>query len=364
MSDSTKIQWADATWNVATGCAKVSAGCANCYAERDWPRHYGRQTVPVDPGVGSPPPGYEFERRPRRFTDVRCHEDRLDQPLRWKKPRRVFVNSMADLFHEAVPDEFIDRVFAVMHMSPRHTFQVLTKRPHRMREYLSGDTIAGGWTRHDRWSDAGARLRPDRAFDQGCAPKVLPNVWLGISAEDQDTADERIPILLDTPAAVRFVSAEPLLGPIDLWGARYENPNGGRTGAVTHWGGGLDWVIVGGESGPKSRPCDVAWIRDIVQACGAADVACFVKQLGAVPFEQASCRADEPQGTDAALMALGGPSSLRQRAMMATGWTFVTSPDGTSCYQRHWRLKDRKGGNPDEWPEDLRVRQFPKEVTA
>ncbi|MFN3242086.1 MAG: DUF5131 family protein [Planctomycetota bacterium] len=336
MSDSTKIQWTDATWNPVTGCTKVSAGCANCYAERDWPRHYGRQTVPVDPGVGSPPPGYEFERRPRRFTDVRCHQERLDEPLRWKKPRRVFVNSMADLFHDDVPDEFISAVFATMAQARAHTFQILTKRPKRMRELLQA------------WQRSGLTLREGH----GC---VLPNVWLGVSAEDQATADERIPILLDTPAAVRFVSAEPLLGPIEFEGAAAVDGSGVGQPYLE----GLDWAIVGGESGPKSRPCDVAWIHSIVEQCGEAGVACFVKQLGAVPFEQASCRADEPQGTDAALMELGGPSSLRQRAMMATGWTFVTSPDGTSCYQRHWRLEDRKGGNPEEWPEDLRVREWP-----
>ncbi len=189
----TTIEWTDATWNVVTGCTKVSAGCTHCYAERLFPRPY---------------PG-------RAFTDVQCHPERLEQPLHWRKPRKVFVNSMSDLFHEAVPDAFLDQVFAVMALCPRHVFQILTKRPEQMRLYM--DT-APGWV-----GEAIQVLRQDTKpvlplpHGQGGEPWwPLPNVWLGVSAEDQQRADERIPVLLDTPAAVRFVSAEPLLSSVDL----------------------------------------------------------------------------------------------------------------------------------------------------
>jgi len=197
----TKIQWTDATWSPVSGCSKVSAGCKHCYAERDWPR---LAKNPKSPYFG------------RDFTDVRCHPERLDQPLRWRKPRRIFVNSMSDLFHESVPDSFIDEVFAVMSRcgddtTPRfdafdaHQFQVLTKRPARMRRYME-DEIRGSAVCARRLKYRGGSL----------IEWPPPNVWLGVSVEDQATADERIPILLQTPAAVRFVSAEPLLNPVDL----------------------------------------------------------------------------------------------------------------------------------------------------
>jgi protein gp37 len=183
-NDRSSIEWTDATWSPVTGCTKVSEGCRHCYAETMAKRFWGD----------------------RHFGDVQCHPDRLEQPLRWRKPRRVFVNSMSDLFHPAVPDDFIDRVFAVMALCPQHTFQVLTKRPERMRA----------------WFDGGEHLRMTRCFrnfqhyTKPVGPWPLPNVWLGVSVEDQATADERIPVLLDTPSALCFVSAEPLLGEIDL----------------------------------------------------------------------------------------------------------------------------------------------------
>lgn len=191
MSDKTGIEWTDATWNPVTGCSKVSAGCKHCYAEREWPRM--TKLVPAYAG--------------REFTDVRTHEDRLTQPMRWKRPRMIFVNSMSDLFHQDVPDEFLPDVFAVMASAKQHVFQVLTKRPERMHQVLNDpiffDTVAcmasqvyGVEITADDWP--------------------LRNVWLGVSVEDQATADERIPLLLDTPAAVRWISAEPLLGPVDL----------------------------------------------------------------------------------------------------------------------------------------------------
>ena len=254
----TSIEWTDETWNPVTGCTKVSPGCAHCYAEALFSRPY---------------PG-------RPFSDVRFHPERLEQPRRWRKPRRVFVNSMSDLFHEAIGESDIQRIFAVMRSAPRHTFQVLTKRADRMRHLLTM------WAR------------------RGDAPPR--NVWLGVSVENQEQADRRIPLLLDTPAAVRFVSAEPLLGPVDMRES-LSRAIAGPNGTV------LDWCIVGGESGPQARPCGLGWMRGIVGDCRATGVPVFVKQLGRRPRS--------------------GSIELK--------------------------LNNRKGGDPAEWPPDLRVREWP-----
>lgn len=314
----TSIEWADRVWNPVTGCRKVSPGCANCYAETVADRFWETQYPPVIVGI---PGGDELGRysvgRPRRFTDVQTHPDRLDAPLRWRKPSRVFVNSMSDLFHEDVPDEFILRVFLTMGTAMKHTFLVLTKRPERMRDLVSGylrDEMSG----------------PDRL------PYPLGNVWLGVSVEDQERADERIPILLDTPAAVRFVSCEPMLGPVDLrpwlvckfpYGPNLLN---GMAYPRSHMTASLSWVIFGGESGHGARPCDVDWIRDGVRQCREADVAAFVKQLGANPIE-------------------AGP-----------GWRFDQDRrEPVDTDTRPVIVTHGKGGDPAEWPEDLRVREFP-----
>jgi protein gp37 len=256
MSDGTKIEWTDATWNPITGCSVVSAGCKHCYAMKlagtRLQHHPSRAGLTVDTKNG-----------PVWTGEVRFNEQWLDQPLRWKKPRMVFVCAHADLFHEAVPDEWIDRVFAAMELASQHTFQVLTKRADRMRKYLRFRQV------------------------------VLPNVWLGVSVEDQAAADERIPLLLDTPAAVRWVSAEPLLGPVDLTRVMHQQKHSGwsfrwdsLTGFRGHQCGGsdnnsrLDWVIVGGESGPKARPMHPAWARSLRDQCAAAGVPFLFKQWG------------------------------------------------------------------------------------
>jgi len=222
MSGTTKIEWSEYVWNPVSGCHKVSKGCRNCYAERLWPR------------LAAPGQPYEG----RQFTDVQCHVDRLEEPLSWRKPRRVFVNSMSDLFHKHVSDEFLDRVFAVMSSCPQHTFQILTKRPKRMQDYIISRKHFSNWP--------------------------LLSVWLGVSVENQETADERIPLLLKTPAALRFVSAEPLLGPIDL---------------TNFLDGRLGWVIVGTESGPEARPYRFDWILDILKQCRDAETPVFIKQI-------------------------------------------------------------------------------------
>lgn len=264
MSDKTGIEWTEATWNPVTGCTKVSQGCKNCYALRDWARmsanpktvYYGRE-----------------------FTDVQRHPERLDQPLRWSKPRLIFVNSMSDLFHESVPDDFIEQVFGVMALAKQHTFQILTKRPDRARQWLSKATMAV----NDRDPSALVSFFPQLA---GCIanPEAhhtfpLPNVWLGVSVEDQAAADERIPLLLQTPAAVRWISAEPLLGPIDLTSIKRTNADGymrpldGRFRT-------LDWVVVGGESGPNARPMSIRWARSLRDQCESSSVPFLFKQWG------------------------------------------------------------------------------------
>lgn len=284
MSDKTGIEWTDATWNPVTGCAKVSQGCKHCYAEREWPRM--TKLVPAYAG--------------RDFTDVRTHADRLDQPLRWKKPRMIFVNSMSDLFHQAVPDDFIDSVFGVMwaclygrNEQDGHIFQVLTKRADRMRDYFKTD-------RREAWARSavhhGGGIDPDGIWDQVMdADGPHPRIWLGVSVENQAAADERIPLLLDTPAAVRWVSAEPLLGPVRLSGlfglitddedVRIDALNGTFVTSrhqeePAPLGARLDWVVVGGESGTNARPMYPDWARSLRDQCAAASVPFLFKQWG------------------------------------------------------------------------------------
>lgn len=344
------IEWTDRTWNPVRGCSRVSEGCRNCYAERQAARF-------SDPGQ----PFYGFVERtaagPRWTGKLRLELKKLWEPLTWRKPARVFVNSMSDLFHENLPDDAILAIFDVMRQCERHTFQILTKRPARMRDFcqrvrFDGMGNAGGgriWLADDA-NGPGYRLMGGN----GCTG--MPWVWLGVSVEDQATADERIPLLLDTPAAVRFVSAEPLLGPVDLTRllvkeTGYDHPDLAETSFDALCGRGtypsrmtgipiqcegpaLDWVIVGGESGPSARPCSIDWIRKIVRQCHTASVACFVKQLGA--------RYEDP------VNGIGGAAARVNPAI---------------CSIRN--LVDRKGGDPSEWPENLRVRQFPAlEVVA
>ncbi|MQA87263.1 MAG: DUF5131 family protein [Streptosporangiales bacterium] len=296
MSTRTGIEWTEATWNPVTGCTKVSPGCDHCYAERITERFSGKGT----------------------FATVALHPDRLTAPLRWRQPRRVFVNSMSDLFHADVPDEFIARVFAVMGLARRHTFQVLTKRHARTRSLLRsahfeatvaetasdiiGRTPPG---RHPSLSVHGWRATAGLEGTVFLPPWPLPNVWLGMSVETQQWADRRIPALIDTPAAVRFLSCEPLLGPVDISWALDDRTEPFRP---------IDWVIVGGESGPGARPMDLDWARGIVGQCTAAGVPVFVKQLGSV---------------------------LGRRYGAGS-----------------------KGGDRHRWPADLRVRDYPREVVT
>lgn len=314
----TGIQWTDETWNPVTGCDRVSAGCVNCYAAGVAKRFWGD----------------------RPFSDVQFHPERLEQVKRWRKPRRVFVDSMGDIFHGSVTDEQLDRIFAAMYFAKRHTFQVLTKRPERMVAYIP--ELIERLRRND-WGfcpekgvgflDGSGYMRPIEGFNF-----PFPNIWLGVSVESQRVADDRIPLLLQTPAAVRFLSCEPLLEEVDLglkletwpdtvpWNSRwvglprpvrgdflwaatvakpgYYRAHSNKHGALSvpaHNGkkesllgikpdefeplGTVDWVIVGGESGPKARECHLPWIQSIVEQCAGAGVACFTKQTGSNPWE-------------------------------------------------------------------------------
>jgi protein gp37 len=250
----TRIEWCDRVWNPTVGCTPVSAGCKNCYAKRIYERFHPGQS----------------------FNQVHTIPGRLDDPLHWRKPARVFVDSMSDLFHPDVPYSFIEQVLARMSSADQHTYMILTKRPEKMMEFINGYRERGGWWRGDKvWF--------------GTWP--LPNVWLGVSVEDQKTADERIPLLLQTPAAVRFVSYEPALGPVDLGfkrpcpGASWEWSETGKREYCSKCGNwhyehpaGISWVIMGCESGPGRRPMNLDWARSMRDQCQAAGVPFFLKQ--------------------------------------------------------------------------------------
>lgn len=277
MAESSSIEWTDATWNPVTGCSVVSPGCTNCYAMKlagtRLQHHPSRAGLTRDTKAG-----------PVWTGEVRLNEQWLDQPQRWRRPRRIFVCAHGDLFHENVPDEWIDRIFAVMALAPQHTFQVLTKRAQRMRRYVSEPTVARRvWDAACEVQDTIYALAQHGALWGGEAPWPLRNVWLGVSAETQHWADHRIPHLLETPAAIRFISAEPLLGPLDL--EPYLKP-------VREWSNvwlnvypfqypkhRLDWAIVGGESGRRPRDNDFEEnARAILAQCEAAGAAFFGKQ--------------------------------------------------------------------------------------
>lgn len=327
MGQATEIAWTDSTWNPVRGCSRLSPGCERCYAERVAARFSG----PGMPYHGLAVMGEHGARWTRKVVMVPEH---LADPLRWSKPRRIFVNSMSDLFHEELPNKEIAAVFGVMQQCTRHTFQILTKRAKRMREWFE-------WVRKESGAD---RASPDtlrvfgrseghlcgHAFDDVVqnedafirrpstepdpfgVPWVwpLPNVWLGVSVEDQQRADERIPELLKVPAAVRFLSVEPQLEHIDLG---FQPPCDCCEQLPKHDAVGIHWVIVGGESGPGARPFNTDWASSIVGQCRTFDVPVFVKQFGAHPID--------------------GLTRLR--------------------------LKDRKGGDlsevPGEWPREFPV---------
>ncbi len=284
MGADSKIEWTHHTFNAWEGCTKISPGCANCYAEA---RARRLRTAKWGPdGV-------------RRIKA----ESGWDEPLKWDRwarelgeRHRVFTNSLSDVFEDR--EELVNtriRLFDLICRTPHLDWQLLTKRPEHARTWLEGSLLQGLWP--------------------------MPNAWLGVSVEDQERADERIPTLIRTPAAVRFLSIEPLLGPVDISPYLCDFELGRGKGK-----GNLHWVIVGGESGDGARACDVAWIRSIVRQCREVRVPCFVKQLGSRPYYR-----------------MFNPNA--------------PAFDDDEVFPK---LTDPKGGDPDEWPEDLHVRQFPE----
>lgn len=365
MAQSSGIEWTDFTWNPTRGCSRVSEGCRHCYAEQIAARFSG--------------PGKPFEGLAKRVGgearwtgEVRLVPSLLYWPLKTRKSAekfraehgrrpRVFVNSMSDLFHEKLTKKEIAAVFGVMAAAPWYTFQILTKRPERARQWFGWvvscpDNLTGG-NRYPREVCSGGeiglglcRRELDLEVELGARrPWPLPNVWIGCSVEDQETADARIPHLLACPAAVRFVSYEPALGPVNFEGWIYLHPSVAALNGLpddapewTHLGSTrIDQIIVGGESGPNARPFDIGWARSAVRQCREAGVACFVKQLGAKPYADEGCGDCDPclAGSPRSCSIGGGPTA-------------------------DLKLRDRKGGDMSEWPEDLRIRQFPGEPNA
>lgn len=318
----TSIEWTERTWNPVRGCSRVSEGCRFCYAERIAAR-FSKRGMPFEGFAQPVAPRDDLDRvggrRAGWTRKVALIEAKLEEPLTWRKPSRVFVNSMSDLFHESLSFEDVGNIFSVMQRAKRHTFQVLTKRPLQMLETLEA-------------------FEDQLTLDERGGVWPLPNVWLGVSVEDRATL-HRIDTLRKVPAVIRFLSLEPLLedlGTLDLTG--------------------INWVIVGGESGPSARPCDVAWIRSAVEQCRAASVPIFVKQVGAKPFERQDAFGDDARGWGDMDLT---EAMTQPRPPQMEGWTRIRTE--TACFwQRRIHLKDRKGGDPDEWPEDLRIREFPR----
>ena len=354
-----EIQWTDETWNPLVGCSKRSAGCKNCYAigaaasvlrrlDGRAKSDTGRATVEAYREAldltGS---------KPRWSGRAVPMPHQLGKPLRWKKPRRVFVNSMSDLFHPSVSDSYIAAVFGVMAATPHHTYQVLTKHPERaslwFRWAASLDTHGGAPVDTPTAMQAIAmdvhRVALGKYWNYDAA-WPLSNVWLGTSVEDQATADERIPQLLACPAAVRWVSYEPALGAVDFTQAlavcdRHGEPSGPR--CDPDGSPAVKWIVVGGESGHGARPFDVQWARDTIGQCREAGVAVFVKQLGADPIDSWN----------------GCIISKRVNAHERHRQCGLVECVDYGC-QHGLRFNDRKGGDMSEWPADLRVREWPR----
>ncbi|HVZ80324.1 MAG TPA: phage Gp37/Gp68 family protein [bacterium] len=278
MSGKTNIEWAEKVWNPTIGCTRVSPGCAHCYAfDVHDKRHKGYKDALARGEKPKLPPQYA-----KPFKDFQFFGGRLQDPMHWRKPARIFVNSMSDVFHERMTIEFWSAMVTTMTLCPQHQFLILTKRADRMMD-----------------------------FCQQAPPP--PNAWMGVTVENQKAADERIPYLLKTPAAVRWLSVEPMLERIKV-----------DFGDKADAGVLIKWVVCGGESGPKSRSFNIEWARDLRDQCQAAGSAFFMKQLGAKPMEDVGA----PE------FGFNGFAGLQ--------------------------LEDRKGGKMDEWPEDLRIREYPQ----
>lgn len=336
MAGDSSIQWTMKVWNPIAGCSVISPGCTNCYAMKMAAR-LEAMGVPVYAGL---------TRKTKAGAvwtgEMRLVEKALTQPLRWRKPTTIFVNSMSDLFHEDVPDAWIDRVFAVMALAPQHTYQILTKRPDRMRRYLLN--WPDGAARFHHVAYEAHKLKPGmkHGVPDGFVWELqrrwpLSNVWVGASVEDQVRADERREPMAQVAAAgwITFVSYEPALGPVDWTGWDF-----------------LKLLIAGGESGPKARFCWVPNIRQAVVWCARAGVAAFVKQLGA------DVRDRNDAGFDGC-----EPDSWPDPDPFDIDHDLDGTRDDYQGAPVRIRLRDRKGGDPTEWPVDLRVRQLPQPIT-
>lgn len=368
MGDNSKIEWTEATWNPIVGCSVVSPGCTNCYAMKwagwrmeDNPRtpHY-RGTTQKSKG------GHVWTGK----VALASH-DTITAPIRWKRPRRIFVNSMGDLFHESVPDDWIDKVFAVMALSPQHTFQMLTKRAERMREYCSlPDRMFRIAATSQEWPTFQDAIQHIPIFERTISGKFFPNVWLGVSAEDQQRADERIPALLETPAAIRFVSAEPLLGEIDLRGyipvvwshgaQRWCHPDDFHAFECTlsepagddeeNQLPSLDWIIAGGESGPGARPMHPAWPRLIRNQCKAAGVPFFFKQWGEwLPWEpeHGPCwKAQNGRSEDSHVLF---PTDFDNAHNWDDGLSYIAQGVSQAAFQRVGKVRSGRLLDGSEW---------------
>jgi protein gp37 len=371
-SSDTKIEWTDKTWNPVRGCSIISPGCRECYAMKDAHRFAGLDKH------GKKLPYFGLTKMtaagPQWTGEVRFIPDTLDEPLTWRKPQRIFVNSMSDLFHEKLDNEDIAAVFGVMALAPRHTFQILTKRAERMRDWFKWvekrgqDGLALFPDDPEDWRirqmlnvaarKAGVDMNPAARQNRG-GDWPLPNVWLGVSVENQEQADKRIPLLLETPAAVRFLSCEPLLGPVDLgqWLGKldYVGSEGGQFAEDPQ----IDWAIIGGESGSskKVRSMELGWMQSLVQQARAAKVAVFCKQFGSKPYETMPILGGKGYGVGGDLHeVMTAPKLDAQRQ----GWTRVTTK-GEQFLQRTHEVKHPKGGDITEiagdWP-----REYPVEV--
>lgn len=366
MGDKTGISWTNSTWNAIRGCTRVSSGCVMCYAEkrayRILQQQKGMQAKAEAEGkTVKLPLAYDGTVRlsgtgePRWTGEIQLAPHLLDQPLRWTKPRLIFVNSMSDLFHENVPFSYVAAVFGVMAAAKHHNFQVLTKRPERAAVFFA-------WLRNhgpdpvSRCNIEMENLLPNHDGSGDSEPWPLRNVWLGVSVEDQKTADERIPLLLGLPAHVRWVSYEPAVGGVDFdlprceicdesdsltedgapWCSEHETEC-----SYGHWldplNGGLNWIVVGGESGAKDkvRPFNIEWARSTIKQCSDNGVACFVKQMGTVPYQDNEFPEDTPY---AGIKLIGD--------IEKPGLCFPPGPG-------------KKGGLMEQWPENLRVQEWP-----
>jgi protein gp37 len=308
----TAIEWTDKTWNIFVGCSKVSEGCRNCYAINQAYRNNAMAAKMPSPGRMRYYEGltHKQDKRVDWTGLVRFVPEALELPLKWRKPRKIFVNSMSDLFHESVREEHLDQVFAVMALSPQHTYQILTKRPGRMLDYLRSAKnrvrIAA--------VDLGRMTNTEHEAIESCQWNwPLLNVWMGVTVENQKALDERARPLynLHNMGWTTFYSAEPLLEAVELY-LNHER---------------VDWVIVGGESGPGSRAFYLDWARSIIQQCRSAKVRVFVKQLGSNAWDRCP-----------------PPTHLAELGLITESY----------C-QLH--LRSRKGNNMEEWPEQLRIRE-------